>query len=399
MAKFECVVVDKTGSKITVIKEARDRDDLVSSFVGSDVYLLSSSQIDDHKARKLGVHVRDEEIIVFTEIMSMLVNSGLSVQHALLLVGQISDKQALKQLSKTLLQSINSGCSLSKAISLYDKVFSPIYISLVTIGDKIGKINVILDMLAKYLLLIKSIKGKIRNALIYPVIVLFLAVLGSIGISVYVVPKMVEVLSVFESNAAGTMNSTGSTGLSALNVLVICFSVCLLGLTIRYMRMKSDTTGVYIDLVLLKCPGVGKLISQYETLNFAFAMEMLISSGFSVQESLCESKKCVRNMAYRRSLDSILKNLEQGKKLSDCFLASENIPGYLATWVAVAEETGTIHTVFSQIRNYYQEEMEDATGKIVTTVEPVAILVVGLIVLMLVVQFVLPVFSMYGRVL
>lgn len=399
MAKFECVVVEKTGAKMTVIKEARDKDDLVSSFVGSDVYLLSSSLIEDSKVKKLGVHVREEEIIVFTEIMSMLVNSGLSVQHALLLVGQISDKQALKQLSKTLLQSINSGCSLSKAISLYDRVFSPLYISLVTIGDKIGKIDVIMDTLAKYLLLIKSIKGKIRNALIYPVIVLFLAVLGSIGISVYVVPKMVEVLSVFDSNVTGAMNPGANTGLSALNVLVGFFSICLVCILIRYARLKSITIGVYIDLVMLKCPGIGKLVSQYETLNFAFAMEMLISSGFSVQESLGEAKKCVRNMAYRKSLENILANLEQGRKLSDCFLASEHIPGYLATWVAVAEETGTIHTVFSQIRNYYQAGMEDSTGKIVATIEPVAILVVGLIVLMLVVQFVLPVFSMYGRVL
>lgn len=154
-----------------------------------------------------------------------------------------------------------------------------------------------------------------------------------------------------------------------------------------------------IDSLVLRLPGIGLVITHFETLNFAFAMEMLVSSGFPLPEALREAAGCVGNRAFRKALLRILAKLETGERLSESFLREKVVPHQVGMWLAVAEETGSVPMAFSQIRSFFQAGLEDATGRIVATIEPAAILIVGIIVMALLLRFVVPVFGMYGKVL
>jgi type II secretory pathway component PulF len=128
-------------------------------------------------------------------------------------------------------------------------------------------------------------------------------------------------------------------------------------------------------------------------------MEMLVTNGFSVPVALRESVQCVSNRAYRDALIRSCDLLEKGVKLSTSLLEAKELPRYIGIWVAVAEETGSVASVFTQIRSYFQANYDDLSGRVITLLEPLMILIVGTIIMILVVQFVLPIFAIYGKVM
>jgi type II secretory pathway component PulF len=153
------------------------------------------------------------------------------------------------------------------------------------------------------------------------------------------------------------------------------------------------------DNFILKVPGLGTFVSYLQTLNFAFAMEMLTSSGITVSKALQESVIVVSNRAFKKSITSINKELMAGKALSDAFLNCKEFPGYVGIWMAVGERTGKVSHVFEQIRTYFQNTINNSTQKIMNMIEPILLLLIGVIIFILIIQFVLPIFGLYGRVL
>jgi type IV pilus assembly protein PilC len=136
-----------------------------------------------------------------------------------------------------------------------------------------------------------------------------------------------------------------------------------------------------------------------ETLNFSFAMEMLTGAGITAGNALKEGAAVVRNRAYQSAVVAVYESLLKGETLSAAFLAHAEFPPYIGTWITVGERTGDVGAVFAQIRAFFQQDAEYLAEKLVVVIEPAVTVAVGLIILALVVQFVLPVFSLYGTVL
>ncbi len=400
MNKYDCEILNQDGTVSRAVREASSREEVISFYTGTGNYVLSARALRRSRLGTRKARLGDRDLLSFTEIMATLIRSGLSVQHALVVFQGLAARPAASHLAKSVLDALRSGDSLHTALSRYDSVFSPLYLSMIRIGEKTGSVDGVLKILSDYLRLLQSIRGKIRNALIYPVLVLVLAVAGSFAIAFFVAPRMAEILSVFRPDASGLRGSDSVPRLSALRGLLLSsVAVCALSVAALPARRLSSGFAEFLDGLALRLPGIGMVLAHFETLNFSFAMEMLVSSGFSLPEALRESAVCVGNRAYRKALARILVSLERGERLSDSFLREKSLPAHIGMWLAVAEETGNVSASFSHIRSFFQAGLEDATGRIVSTIEPAAILVVGIIVMILVIQFVVPVFAMYGKVL
>ena len=348
------------------------------------------------------------ESLSFTEVMASLVSSGLTVQGALEVFASVSTGKRPLSLARSVLASVRSGTSFHDAMRPFARGFPPLYLPLVRIGEKTGSVAEILRALSAYIRAVDSAREKAKSALAYPLFVLAVAAFGSLAIAVYVEPLMGELLAPL---GAGVTEATGGAfltpathGATGASLPSAAWSRALLLLVPAAAGFAAFRRGIgrfraAIDRTLLRLPVIGCFIARFETLSFSFAMELLLKGGYTLADAMREAVCCARNAEFSRALETALDKVERGETLSRAFLASRDIPPYVGMWVGVAERTGGVESAFSQIRAHFQSRLEVEAGKLVGIVEPLAILVVGIIVLFAVLRFVVPILTMYGRAL
>ena len=399
MPLYRCIVINSTGRKSEVIKEVSGEDDLISSFGKHETFLVSFDLIDKKDIYNIKKHFSHNIISAFTDIMASLLNAGLNLQNSLELCGSISNNTKVKELCITLAEGMKRGDPFHSVLKIYSSSFSPLYQALVRLGEQTGSVGKVFERMSSYLQSDKTIRDKIINALLYPAIVLLVAIMGCFGIVLYILPKMRDIFLAFDSGGNNIRIEIESiyNSLWIFLGLSIVFVASVVAVIILYKA--SERFALLFDSLVLKIPVLGSFISSIQTLNFAFAMEMLTSSGITVSKALQESVIVVSNRSFKKSITVINKELMQGGSLSDAFLKCKDFPGYVGIWIAVGERTGKVSHIFEQIRTYFQNTINNSTQKMMNMIEPILILMIGIVIFILVMQFVLPVFALYGRVL
>lgn len=331
--------------------------------------------------------------------MEQLIASGLSIKDSLEVSTLINDKK-LGILSNEILSNIKKGASFANTINNMDSIFPPVYRGIISVGDRIGSVEKIFPRLRMYLETQKKIKDKIKSALIYPTIVFITAFVAFIAMVIFVFPKLETMFMEFGGDAALTLQRN----LQELKLGFLTFIVCLLIilfliLLLHYFSKNNTRLKCRIDSFILKLPVVGKYLTYYETLNFSFAMETLTSGGVTVDTAITEAMSVVTNEAYRQALSDVNKRIVKGESLSSAFSMHNEFPSYLTKWMLVGERSGNTEQVFSQIRNYFQNEIDLFTSKFMTLIEPTLIVLIGVFLLILVLTIIVPVFSLYGSIL
>ena len=399
MAHFRCIVSDSRGKKTELLKNASSEKELILSFSQTGGYLVSYKMVEEPDLFRTKRRFNKNVILEFTDIMATLLQAGLTLQDALELCKSISTNTKTAVLSRTILEGINRGMSFYEVLKIHTSSFSPLYRSLVRLGEKTGSVAMVFSRMGMYLQSEKKIRGKLTNILWYPLLILCIAIIGCFGIVFYVMPRMAEIFSAFQVGVAGSDIQLDSIYHSLWISLGIFIFFLLSAFFIFILHRVSKTFALFIDSALLSLPLVGPFIQSLQTLDFSFAMEMLTSSGITVSNALKESATVVTNRAFSGAILSVHEKLLRGEKLSVSFLNYKAFPEYIGTWMAVGEKTGKVELVFAQIRSFFQADVEHGSERLIGMIEPALTLLIGIIVLTLVVQFVLPIFSLYGRIL
>jgi type II secretory pathway component PulF len=400
MPYYRCSVINPAGKKTSLIKEAADEHDLAVSFNDEDHILIKYTQIADADIIRSKRNYNRDIVLEFTQIMTSLLKSGLNIQDAVSLCGSISANPKTCWLCKSLLRALRNGLPLYEAVRMHSPSFPPLYRSLVKLGEQTGSVAAVFQRMGVYLLNEKKIRGKIGNVIWYPSLVLTIALAGSIGIIAFIFPRMNDIYSAFR---AGTGQDASveighiyrSMWGSAAFIGVIAASVIFFFL----LRKYSARFAYFSDYLFLNMPLFGGYIKAIQTMDFSFAMEMLTGSGINVHTALRETAAVIRNRAYAKALVQVHSHLLKGERLSSAFGAYGEFPPYIATWIAVGERTGGVEPVFTQIREYFQADVDRMSERLMNMLEPCLILIAGSIVLIMILQLILPLFSLYGRLL
>jgi type II secretory pathway component PulF len=393
-------VSDASGKKSEIIKDANNEMELVISIKKMDLFLISSRIIDDSHLKKTKRRYSKDTVLDFTEIMAALLKAGMTIQDGLSLCKSIAANSKTAGLSQALLDGLQRGVPFHEVIKIYSSSFSPLYQSLIRLGEKTGSVAGVLSRMGSYLRSEKQIKGKVGNALWYPVFILCIAVVGCFGIVFYIMPEMAEIFAAFNVGNEDAVslelrqvyNSLWAFLIIFL-ILIVCFGFVIV------LRKTSEPFALFSDTILLRIPFLGRFIKSLQTLDFAFAMEMLTGSGITASNALKESASVASNRAFSQALLDVHERLERGEKLSEAFIGNAIFPGYISIWLTVGENTGSVELIFSQIRSYFQNDVDHGSERLMEIIQPVLTLIVGIIVFVLVIQFVLPIFSLYGRLM
>ena len=349
-------------------------------------------------------------VLDFTGMMALLIESGLSLRDALEVFTSADKQSPAGRLGNELSRLIRRGVSFAGAVASMEDTFPPMYRGMVRVGDRVGSVERIFPRLSEYLLGQKQLRERIAAALTYPLFVLTLAVLGTLGLVFCVMPRLETIFGGFGGEQAARIQAN----IRVIKALLLCLAwgiaapaLAFAGLRLFGKAGKADGGGVCgrnllldrMDRLLLKLPLAGGFIAAWESLNFSFAMEVLSGGGVPVEAALREASAVLGNAACRHALGRIRERVINGGSLSGAFMREGIFPAYLERWLAVGERSGQTERVFAQIRAYFQEEINRRTARLLLIIEPALIAVIGAVILGLVAGIVLPLFSMYGSII
>ncbi len=399
MPVFYCKVVDERGKTSEFIRETLSEDILIRELSTDKLYPLVIEET-EIASRKIKGKTRfaKKAVIEFTETLTMLMSSGLTLKDALEIAQTIFLRGKLNKLTARLLEKIKKGTSFHDSLESFGGSFPPIYKGMIKVGEKVGSLERAFQGLSFYLKEEQKLREKFIGSMIYPIIVLTVAFAGIVVIVSFVLPRIrgifLQLGSYLPARIESMMSVVNSLifigasviGLIALSVLFYCV-----------IHKKRGQLAEKLDLLFLKIPLIGKIKRLRESFNFLFAMETLTESGFSVEDALQEAENVVNNMALQSEISKARMKVLKGETLSFAFFDNPIFSDRLSRWMSIGEKSGHVEKAFSQLRRHYQSEIEKWSSHFTNIIEPALILFVGTIILLIILFFVMPIFSLYGN--
>jgi len=345
-----------------------------------------------------GGGVNAKELAIFTRQFSVMIDAGLPLVQCLEILASQQENKTFQKVLTGVRSAVEGGSNLSTAMKQYPKVFDPLYSNMVEAGETGGILDTILQRLSTYIEKNVKLKAAVKSALIYPVGVLtiagavitlllwkvvpiFATLFAGLGVDLPLPTKIVIALSHFVGSIFGFLIFAG-----------IVASV--FGLKIWY---GTPTGRFVLDTVVLKLPVVGMLMRKIAVARFTRTLGTLISSGVPILEGLDITAKTSGNAVVERALNQVRKSLEEGKSLTEPLKESEVFPGMVTQMIAVGEQTGAMDAMLQKIADFYEDEVDVAVKDLLTALEPIMIVFLGLVVGGVVISMYLPLFSLIGK--
>jgi type IV pilus assembly protein PilC len=345
-----------------------------------------------------GGGVKAKELAIFTRQFSVMIDAGLPLVQCLEILASQQENRTFQKVLTGTRSAVEGGSNLSSAMKQYPKVFDPLYSNMVEAGETGGILDTILQRLSTYIEKNVKLKAAVKSALIYPVGVLsiagavitlllwkvvpiFATLFAGLGVDLPLPTKIVIALSHFVGSIFGLL-------------IFVSLIAGIFGLKIWY-----GTPGgrFVLDSIVLKLPVLGILMRKIAVARFTRTLGTLIASGVPILEGLDITAKTSGNAVVERALNQVRKSLEEGKSLTEPLKESEVFPGMVTQMIAVGEQTGAMDAMLQKIADFYEDEVDVAVKDLLTALEPIMIVFLGLVVGGVVISMYLPLFSLIGK--
>ncbi|HBP09621.1 MULTISPECIES: type II secretion system F family protein [unclassified Treponema] len=335
------------------------------------------------------------DVLLFTQTMHSLLSSFLPLQSALAVCKEVLTGKAEKKFTARILKKVNEGKKFSNALS-DEKLFPPLYVSLVSIGEESGTLPQVFGHLAAYLNGKRSMKRKIIQALLYPALVLATAIAVVFILTIFVLPRLEGIFEAFTNSSENIETQISKLKSGSFVSMIILFGfMAILAVCLATRRLNAKAA-LAIDSIILRIPLIKDFAMTMQMHDFSFAMKLLTQTHFPLLKSLAYAKNVLSNIRVQKAVESVCKSIACGKGVGKAFEDEKIFPEYLTAWIKIAEENGEAAEAFSQIFNYYQNESESLLTSITQAAEPVFILITGAVIIAVIAQFVIPVFNLLG---
>ncbi|MFP4617107.1 MAG: type II secretion system F family protein [Candidatus Paceibacterota bacterium] len=338
-----------------------------------------------------GVSHRD--MVVISRQISTLFEAQISALRVFRLLSEETENDSLRMILEKIANDIQDGKPLSEAFARHPKVFSSFYINMVRAGEESGQLNETFKYLADYLERTHDLISKAKHALIYPafVIVVFIAVM--ILIFTAVIPEIAGILT-----ESGQELPIYTKIVIAVSDFFVNYGIYLLGLVVAAIAgviwwARTPSGSEIIDTFKLSIPLIGTLYKKLYLARIADTMTTLISSGVSMTRALEVSSIVVDNRIYKKVLEEVTRSVKDGAPVSEAFSRHEEIPTMMVQMIKVSEEGGAVGSVLSTLAVFYQKEVTAAVDTLMSLIEPIMMIALGLLVGFLLASVLIPIYD------
>jgi type IV pilus assembly protein PilC len=341
---------------------------------------------------------RRQDVIIFTEQMANLVESGVGIVQALDLLSEEVGNNSFRRVLKRIADDLRLGSPFSDALGRHPLVFPPIYRRMVEVGERTGNIGFVLRQMAVYMEKEQAISRKIRSATSYP---LFLLVMASIVVLIVMNFTLPPLLSLYDEFDA-TLPLPTKIMIAVANFMLayrfyLFIGAALLALLVAWY-ITTRTGRRQLDTLLIRTPVIGPINTQGAVARFSRSLSTLLHAGVPLPESLELGKDIVDNVILKRAVEKLRQETLQGRGLSGPIADSRYFPRLLAQLVRVGEETGTLDTNLATLADFYEEEVDRSLKRLTDILEPGLIIVVGTIVAFVAISVILPMYSLLQNI-
>ena len=339
------------------------------------------------------IKISKEEILNFTKEILIMLDSGISIIKILEIQEQ-QYKAPLKDILGELKKDILNGDTLGEAFKKYEEIFGSFYIGMIFLGESSGNLDKNLKKICEYLELEIRIIKKIKEVIFYPCILLTFSILILTFLMIYIFPNFIKLFE--ESKRELPLLTRILIGVSNNFHMIILFFICILIIIIFFIRYikKDRVLKEKYDGILLKVPIIKSFIIGNFIIRFSKNISIMLSSGIVIMDILKLLKNFFENIVIKRELEIIEELLFEGKQLSEGLKKNNLFPQKYIKLVIVGEKSGELSKVFEQIAKLEEERIERDIKKLLTLVEPILIIILGLILSIIIIAIYLPIFNM-----
>lgn len=324
--------------------------------------------------------VSQDEVAIVTREISTLLRAGLTLDRALEIVISLSENESLQEMLDEIRQDVRGGASFHVALDAYKGVFSRFYLNMVRAGEAGGALDVVMARLSEFMERTKELKETVKSALIYPTILILVAVVSVIVLLIFVVPQFTQMFE--ESNKALPLPTQVVIALGEfLQTWWWALMASALAIYIAFMRQMGDPESRYEwDSRILGLPLVGDLVAKLEMARFSRTLGTLLDNGVSLLAALSIVKETLGNSVMAERLDQVAAKLREGKGLGQPLMEAQVFPRFGVHMVMVGEETGNLSEMLIQVADVFDREVHIAVKRTLSLLEPALILGLGLVI-------------------
>ncbi len=343
--------------------------------------------------------VKTSELIDFSRSMATTLRAGISVLNAMEDYADVTTNRFFKSVIEDVINEVRGGRGLSSALEKYPKVFPPIFIRLIRIGEETGRLEKSFGDIADHLTRVESLRSSIKRALMYPSFVLFVSFGALIFWLAYVFPKIADLFRSMNVELPFlTVAVLWVSNFLKNNLITILVALALSLILLKILRDRTYTVGYAVDRALLSTPIVKTIIYNGQLALISEYMRILISSGATIDRTLELVEELSGNKVFQKALSRVKERVTLGESISSSFGKEKVFPRFLVRMIRSGEESGLLDEQLAFAAEFYYERLHDISQKIGKMIEPIMLIVVGAIFAIIMMALFLPIYDLLGKI-
>ncbi|MBP2240593.1 type IV pilus assembly protein PilC [Cytobacillus eiseniae] len=400
MPRYKYSGKDRSGNKSGIITAPSKREAVIQ-LKNKGIRVMECKEMPETLLTKeivIGNPVKLQDFVIYLRQFSTLLRAGVSVVDSTAILAQQTESKALRKALLVVEQDLREGNPLSDAASKHKKIFTPMFINMIKAGEAGGNIDETLEELAVHFEKQHFTKQKIVSALAYPIAVAIIAVAVVIFLLVSVVPTFVEMFQDF----GGELPAITQFVLNSSEFMqkfwwfvVLVFILLFIAIVLIRNNKKSK---YYLDYALLRMPIFGKMLQKAALARMTRTLSSLFASSVPILQAMSIVEKIVENEVVAKVVKKSRDSLEQGRSLTEPMRSHWVFPPLVSHMIAIGEETGSLDTMLAKVADFYEKEVESATDRLKSLIEPLMIVFLAGIVGTIVTAILVPMFEIFQHV-
>jgi type IV pilus assembly protein PilC len=323
-----------------------------------------------------------------------MIDAGLPIVQCLDILSEQSESKLLRNTVRVIKQDVEGGATLAESLRKHPKIFDDLYVNMVQAGETGGVLNTILNRIALFIEKANKLKKKVKGAMIYPCSIIAVAVIVVAILLIFVIPVFAELYgSMGKALPAPTQITINISNWFVATWYYALFAIVGTVVGVRFYY-QTDHGRMNIDRLLLRLPVVGDLLRKVAVARFSQNMAILLSSGVPILDGLAITARTAGNKVVEKAIIDSRLSISQGRTVADPLRESKIFPPMVCQMVAVGETTGGLDTMLKKVADLYEEEVDDAVANLTALMEPMIMIILGVILGGLVISMYLPIFQL-----
>lgn len=400
MPLFAYTAIDRSGRTVRSTLEA-DNEQLVLAKLRDQSLHCTDIKRAGKGIKSISIgkkKVKLKNLVVFSRQFATMIDAGIPILRCLeILTGQTKDltlREALEQIS----QDVKGGLALNEAIAKHPTIFSKLYVNMIRAAELGGILDTILDRLASFLEYESEIKGKIKSAMMYPVLVLIFSQIMLFALFSFVLPKFKDIFTGMNVELPPVTAALFAMG-DFMNHFWWLIILMMIGAFIAFKAWAKTPRGRHqLDFLKLRIPIVGELVLKMSIARFSRTFGTLINSGVPMMRSLEIVGETLNNRVLAIAIEQTRQSIREGNKLSAPLVASGLFPNMVTTMVDIGEESGRLSEMLVKVGDFYDSEVESTVKGLTSMIEPMLIIFLGCVVGFIAISIMTPIFKLVNSV-